>query len=184
MLAEALPAERHVILSADDEFSASIAARTKADVVFAGIEQGRSARAAICARILSGMRFTIHADGQSVEAELPVPGEHMVRNAVLAVAAGRVFGLSLEECAAGLRKLQLTKGRLEQKVIRGIQMLDDTYNANPDSVAAALRTLAQHARRAAGASRCSGAWANSATEAERGHRQRRRSRRARAASTA
>ena len=66
----------------------------------------------------------------------------MVRNAVLAVAAGRVFGLSLEACAAGLRKLQLTKGRLEHKVVRGLQILDDTYNANPDSMSAALRTLA------------------------------------------
>ena len=71
-----------------------------------------------------------------------MPGEHMVGNAMLAVAAGRVFGLSLEECAAGLTHLRLTKGRLELKVIRGIQVIDDTYNANPDSVAAALRTLA------------------------------------------
>ncbi|MGC4073400.1 MAG: cyanophycin synthetase [Nibricoccus sp.] len=39
-------------------------------------------------------------------------------------------------------KLRLTKGRLEQKVIRGIQIIDDTYNANPDSVSCALRTLA------------------------------------------
>jgi UDP-N-acetylmuramyl pentapeptide synthase len=66
----------------------------------------------------------------------------MVRNAVLAVATGRVFGLPLEACAEGLRKLQLTKGRLEHKIVRGIQILDDTYNANPDSMSAALRTLA------------------------------------------
>ena len=80
---------------------------------------------------------------------------HMVRNALLAVAAGRVFGLSLEECAAGLRKLRLTKGRLEQKIVRGIQILDDTYNANPDSVAAALQHAGAACRPRAGASRCS-----------------------------
>jgi UDP-N-acetylmuramoyl-tripeptide--D-alanyl-D-alanine ligase len=92
-----------------------------------------------------------------------------VRNAVLAVAAGRVFGLSLEECAAGLSKLRLTKGRLEQKVIRGIQVIDDTYNANPDSVSAALRTLASMpaaGRRIA----VLGRMGELGVEAERGHR--------------
>ena len=141
MLAEALQPSGALILSAHDEFSASIAARTKADAIFVGIGTGD-----VCASDLrphfSGTRFCLHADGHTVEAELPVPGDHMVQNALLAVAAGRVFGLSLEECAEGLAKLKLTKGRLEHKVIRGIQILDDTYNANPDSVTAALHTLA------------------------------------------
>ena len=141
MLAEALPPSGTLILSALDEFSPSIAARTKADVVLAGIDQGEVFASNLQVNP-TGTKFTLHADGRTAEAELSVPGEHMVRNAVLAVAAGRVFGLSLEECAAGLAKVRLTKGRLEQKVARGIHILDDTYNANPDSVAAALRTLA------------------------------------------
>jgi UDP-N-acetylmuramoyl-tripeptide--D-alanyl-D-alanine ligase len=168
MLAEALPPSGTLILSAHDDFSESIAARTKADVVLAGIRKGE-----VCATDLrpsfSGTKFTLHADGRKTEAELSVPGEHMVRNAVLAVAAGRVFGLSLEECAAGLTKLRLTKGRLEQKVVRGIQIIDDTYNANPDSVAAALRTLASMpaaGRRIA----VLGRMGELGAEAERGHR--------------
>jgi UDP-N-acetylmuramoyl-tripeptide--D-alanyl-D-alanine ligase len=141
MLAEALPPSGTLILCAQDDFSESIAARTRADVVLAGIGKGEVFASDL--RVSpAGTKFTIHADGRSTEAELNVPGEHMVRNAMLAVAAGRVFGLSLDECAAGLTKLRLTKGRLEQKVIRGIQVIDDTYNANPDSVAAALHTLA------------------------------------------
>jgi len=141
MLAEALPPSGTLILSAHDDFSESIAARTKADVVLAGIGQGEVQATELRAHP-GGTKFKLQADGRTAEAELSVPGEHMVRNAVLAVAAGRVFGLSLEECAVGLTKLRLTKGRLEQKLIRGIHILDDTYNANPDSVAAALRTLA------------------------------------------
>jgi UDP-N-acetylmuramoyl-tripeptide--D-alanyl-D-alanine ligase len=78
-----------------------------------------------------------------VEAEIHVPGEHMVRNALLACAAGLSSGLTLADCAAGLRTLDLTKGRLTQKNIGGIQILDDTYNANPDSMSAALVTLAR-----------------------------------------
>jgi UDP-N-acetylmuramoyl-tripeptide--D-alanyl-D-alanine ligase len=141
-LAEALPPSGTLILSAHDDFAEFIAARTKADVVLAGIGKGEVHASEVRVNNTGGTNFKIHADGRTAEAELSVPGEHMVRNALLAVAAGRVFGLSLEESAAGLTKLRLTKGRLEQKVIRGIQVIDDTYNANPDSVAAALRTLA------------------------------------------
>ena len=67
----------------------------------------------------------------------------MVQNALLAVAAGRVFGLSLEECAAGLAAAPLTKARLQIKNIGGVQFIDDSYNANPDSTKAALRTLVE-----------------------------------------
>ncbi|MGB8169909.1 MAG: UDP-N-acetylmuramoyl-tripeptide--D-alanyl-D-alanine ligase, partial [Chthoniobacteraceae bacterium] len=168
MLAEALAPTGTVILSAEDSFSESIAARTKADAIFAGIDRG-DIRASELQPDATGTRFQLSADEQSVSAHLPVPGEHMVRNAVLAAAAGRVFGLSLEECAAGISKLKLTKGRLEQKSVRGIQILDDTYNANPDSMAAALRTLATlpaTGRRIA----VLGAMGELGTEAERGHR--------------
>jgi UDP-N-acetylmuramyl pentapeptide synthase len=65
----------------------------------------------------------------------------MVQNALLAVAAGRAFGLSIEECGAGLAAASLTKARLQIKQIGGVHFLDDSYNANPDSMKAALRTL-------------------------------------------
>ena len=65
----------------------------------------------------------------------------MVQNAILAVAAGRAFGVSLEECAAGLVSAPLAKARLQIREIHGVQFIDDSYNANPDSMKAALRTL-------------------------------------------
>jgi UDP-N-acetylmuramoyl-tripeptide--D-alanyl-D-alanine ligase len=76
-------------------------------------------------------------------AQVPVPGLHMVQNALLAVAAGRAFGLSLEECAEGLAAAPLTKARLQIREIHGVQFMDDSYNANPDSMKAALRTLVE-----------------------------------------
>jgi UDP-N-acetylmuramoyl-tripeptide--D-alanyl-D-alanine ligase len=168
MLAEALPPSGTLILSAHDDFNDVIAARTKADVVLAGIGKGEVFASDLRPHS-GGTKFILHADGRTAAAELAVPGEHMVRNAVLAVATGRVFGLSLEECAAGLKQLRLTKGRLEQKVIRGLQVIDDTYNANPDSVAAALHTLASMpaaGRRIA----VLGRMGELGVEAERGHR--------------
>ncbi len=168
-LAEALQPSGLVILNADDDFSKSIAARTKADAIYCGLSGGD-----VCATDLrqdfNGMKFRLCADDRCVDAELPVPGVHMVRNALLAVAAGRHFGLSLEECVEGLRKLRLTRGRLEQKIIRGVHVLDDTYNANPDSAAAALRTLAEMpctGKRIA----VLGRMAELGAESENGHRQ-------------
>src|SRR6266480_922401 len=58
-------------------------------------------------------------------------------------ADGRAFGLSLEEAAAGLASAPLTKARLQIKEINGVQFLDDSYNANPDSMKAALQTLVE-----------------------------------------
>ena len=54
-----------------------------------------------------------------------------------------MFGLSLEECAVGLASTPLTKARLQIREIDGIQFIDDSYNANPDSMKAALRTLVE-----------------------------------------
>lgn len=141
-LAEAVGAGGTVILNADDQFSEGIAGRTRAKVVFAGIENG-SVRAIEVSQSPTGCEFTILEGAHRCRAQLPVPGIHMVQNAILAVAAGRVFGLSLEDCAAGLASTPLTKARLQIREINGIQFIDDSYNANPDSMKAALRTLVE-----------------------------------------
>jgi UDP-N-acetylmuramoyl-tripeptide--D-alanyl-D-alanine ligase len=141
-LAEAVEPQGTVILNADDSFSAGIAARTRAKVVFAGTTGG-AVRAIEIRQSAEGSEFTIVESAHRCRAQLPVAGSHMVQNALLAVAAGRAFGLSIEECAAGLAAAPLTKARLQIKEIGGVQFLDDSYNANPDSMKAALRTLVE-----------------------------------------
>jgi UDP-N-acetylmuramoyl-tripeptide--D-alanyl-D-alanine ligase len=141
-LAEAIGAEGTVILNADDPFTEGIATRTRGKVILAGTTAG-TIRASEINQSGSGTDFTILEGAHRCRAQLPVPGLHMVQNALLAVASGRVFGLSLEECAAGLVAAPLTKARLQVKEIHGVQFLDDSYNANPDSMKAALRTLVE-----------------------------------------
>src|SRR5947208_2808841 len=141
-LAEAVEPQGTVILNADDPFSEGIAARTRAKVVFAGTTSG-AVRAIEIRQSAEGSEFTIVEGAHRCRAQLPVAGSHMVQNALLAVAAGRAFGLSIEECAAGLASAPLTKARLQIKEIGGVQFLDDSYNANPDSMKAALRTLVE-----------------------------------------
>src|SRR6516162_9469771 len=139
-LAEAVEPQGTVILNADDPFSTGIAARTRAKVVLAGTTGG-TVRAIEIRQSTEGSEFTIIEGAHRCRAQLPVAGSHMVQNALLAVAAGRAFGLSLEECAEGLAAAPLTKARLQIREIGGVQFLDDSYNANPDSMKAALRTL-------------------------------------------
>ena len=141
-LAEAVAPEGTVILNADDPFTETIAARTRAKVVFAGTTGG-TVRAIEIRQSADGSEFTIIEGAHRCRAQLPVAGLHMVQNALLAVAAGRAFGLSIEESAAGLAAAPLTKARLQIKEIGGVHFLDDSYNANPDSMKAALRTLVE-----------------------------------------
>jgi len=141
MLAEALPASGHLMLNASDEFCESIARRCLAPTTTTGIERG-DLTATLLETGFEGTRFRVRAGKEEAEVSLPVPGLHMVENALLALAVGRVFGIPLAVAAQGLAKCSLTKGRLERKTLAGIDFLDDTYNANPDSMRAALRTLA------------------------------------------
>ena len=139
-LAEAVGSSGSVILSAEDDFASQIANRTAARVVPTGLSSG-AVTASNIEMSAEGCRFTVHAGTETVAARVSAPGEHMVRNALLAVAAGLEFGLQLEECAEGLAAARLTGGRLTRRILRGVTVLDDTYNANPDSMDAALDTL-------------------------------------------
>jgi UDP-N-acetylmuramoyl-tripeptide--D-alanyl-D-alanine ligase len=142
MLAEAVGKAGSVILNGDDPFAEGIAKRTGARVILAGINNG-TLRATEIQQSSGGSEFTILEGAHRCRAQLSVPGLHMVQNALLAVAAGRAFGVPLEECAIGLATAPLTKARLQIKEINGVQFLDDSYNANPDSMKAALQTLVE-----------------------------------------
>jgi UDP-N-acetylmuramoyl-tripeptide--D-alanyl-D-alanine ligase len=141
-LAEAVPAGGVVILHANDEFTDSIASRCKAKVLRAGVSGG-DVRATIQDQTAAGTLFALaFPDGSNVEVVLPIPGEHMVANAALAAACAWHHGISAEEIAEALAAVKLTKGRVQIKNLRGILFLDDSYNANPDSMRAGIQTLA------------------------------------------
>jgi len=139
MLGEVLPAGAVLVLPAEDEFTLSLAARTKARVVLVGSPDGLHAEN--LRPSARGLDFDLVGGGERVAAHLPVTGEHMVRNALLAVSAGLELGLSLRECASGLAATKLSARRLACLDVRGVTVLDDSYNANPDSMVAALHAL-------------------------------------------
>jgi UDP-N-acetylmuramoyl-tripeptide--D-alanyl-D-alanine ligase len=80
----------------------------------------------------------------AISAQLQVPGTHNVRNALAACAVAVAFGVKPVSVSAGLRAFAGVKGRMQRKSgTRGALLIDDTYNANPDSAMAALDVLAQ-----------------------------------------
>ena len=141
VLAESVSEEGTVVLNAGDDFADWIAGRCQAQVVTVGFEKGQI-RARDIKHGLDGEEFTVATLKDEHRVRLPVVGEHMVLNALQAVAIGLTFGLSLAECAAGLTKTALPSGRLQVKALGEISIVNDAYNANPDSMIAALRTVA------------------------------------------
>lgn len=89
------------------------------------------------------MAFRLVTPQGAVHAQLPLPGRHNVMNALAAAAAGIALGLTPEQIAAGLASVAPVAGRLAWLTTReGARLLDDSYNANPTSLRAALELLA------------------------------------------
>lgn len=90
---------------------------------------------------IEGIKFTAVCDGEKAEVRLPVPGRHNAVNAGLALAVGKRLGVSLREGAACLAGAELTGSRLKKIEGKNVTIIDDTYNANPDSMKSALDVL-------------------------------------------
>ena len=142
-VARCLPEDGFMIFPADCDYADMIRRSTRAACIECGIDSG-TVRAENPVSTENGTRFTLSIPDFCREVvELPVHGRHMVANALLAAAAGWVAGLAKEQIVSGLNRAQLTGGRLHCTRSNGILVVDDTYNANPDSMQAALHTAAE-----------------------------------------
>lgn len=142
-LARALPEDGILFIPANCDYHEFLRQRTKAALVPVG--EGRGIVRAENLRLepdRSHFTLVIEGDGHA-EVCLPIPGRHMVTNALLAAAAGWKLGLPPCEIAAGLHEVKISGGRLARRVVNGVTIIDDTYNANPESMAAAIETLAE-----------------------------------------
>lgn len=89
-----------------------------------------------------GIEFHLHSKKKNEKYRIGIPGLHNSLNAALAVAAGLSVGVDMEQAASGLAKVAAADKRLNILQIRGIKIIDDSYNASPDSMKAALDVLA------------------------------------------
>lgn len=104
----------------------------------------RDVRADDVAVTASGTTFVVTADGQSLPVRLRVLGEHHVMNALAAIATATALGVSLEHAVERVETVEIAeRWRMQPLGSDRVRIINDAYNASPDSMAAALRTLAQ-----------------------------------------
>ncbi|MDQ4108207.1 MAG: UDP-N-acetylmuramoyl-tripeptide--D-alanyl-D-alanine ligase [Actinomycetota bacterium] len=139
---EALGADGVAILNADDPVVVAYADRCLGRVVTFGSGAHADVRAEHVSLGPDGRAvFRLAADGTNAEVRLAVPGEHMVSNALAAVAVGRELWVPPDDAALALAEAAVSRWRMETFTTEwGVRILNDAYNANPESTAAALRT--------------------------------------------
>lgn len=141
-LAEAVPAGGFCAMPARDDYYDFVRSRVRCEMIPVGIGVGSVRAESLAADADGRMTFDLVSGmDAAVRISLPVRGEHMVVNALLAAAVGLRRGLSSATIAEALSGVQITGGRLQEKRVRGCVVIDDSYNANPDSMHAALKTL-------------------------------------------
>ncbi|MGE5673813.1 MAG: UDP-N-acetylmuramoyl-tripeptide--D-alanyl-D-alanine ligase [Mycobacterium leprae] len=145
-LVRGLPADGAAVLNADDPLVAAMAGESPCKVWFYGFEAEGKGERWVTARDIrregeTGQRFTLVTPWGEAEAYLPAPGRHNVLNAMAAAAVGLELGMTLQEAAEGLAQYVPSGSRMRILNVGGVRLLDDTYNAAPASVIAALGVM-------------------------------------------
>jgi len=146
-LLEHIPAEGFALLPGDSQLAREQARRCHGQVLFFGLEPGLDIYAQEVRREGAGNRFTVVMGDIRQEVYLPLPGQHNIQNALAAFGVGILLGVQPEQAAAGLAQVTLSAMRMDIKeaTINGgaVTIINDVYNANPDSTCAALQSLAE-----------------------------------------
>ncbi len=138
-LLRAVPADGLCVVDGDDARLAEIVPELAGRVARVGLGEDNDLRATAIQRLPGGgTSFRVTRGGETWGAELSLPGEHQVRNALVALALGEANGVPLVDGIERLREFAGVDGRLVASVHAGVTVVDDTYNANPSSVEAAL----------------------------------------------
>lgn len=133
------------IINADDTY-AGLWKKLAGDnrIVSFGFAVHAEVRAEDLQSTAEGNCFTLLTPDGSATVNLPLPGRHNIANALAAAAAGHALGLGVAAIADGLQKVERPKGRVAiHTTASGTRLIDDTYNANPTSLAAAMALLAK-----------------------------------------
>jgi len=142
---DALPEDGIAIINADDAFAELFAARVPGRRILRfALEASADIRAHKIQAQPDGSRFGLLTPQGEAEIWLPLPGRHNVSNALAAAALALAAGASLDAVVAGLSEAAPVKGRMYRHHLgNGAVLIDDSYNANPGSLAAAIGALAQ-----------------------------------------
>ena len=143
-LVESLPEDGVAILNYDDPFVRKMAEQTKAGVLFYGLNPEADLWADQVEGLgLEGIRFRLHYRNETLHLRVPMLGQHSVHTALRAAAVGLADNLEWEEIISGLRFGHMQLRLVAVRSRSGALLLDDTYNASPQSTLAALNLLGE-----------------------------------------
>lgn len=142
-LLEHIPASGFAVLNAQSPYIYKQVARCPGKVIFFGTASNLDIYARDIRISNEGSAFTVEAEGRSFNIFLPLPGLHNILNALSVIGAALELGFTAGEITEGLAKITLSGSRLEIIDLKGVTVINDTYNANPSSVKAALEALAE-----------------------------------------
>jgi len=141
-LLEKIKPDGTAVLNADDERVMKVAKNALGETIFFGMSEQATIRANSIVEKEFGISFNLLFPTETVSVDLHIHGDFMVSNALAASAVGHLAGLSARDIQAGLEAFRPTPGRMNVlQTTKGIHVVDDSYNANPGSMEAALITL-------------------------------------------
>ncbi len=129
------------VLNGDDKYLATLEGKLKLDAIFYGVEGERPYQVTQMEPMKGGIRCQVKTPQETFTAEVPALGAHMAYAVLAATVVGEHFGMKGAEIAAGIAKFVPTKMRMNVIKKGDITILNDTYNANPQSMRAALEVL-------------------------------------------
>jgi UDP-N-acetylmuramoyl-tripeptide--D-alanyl-D-alanine ligase len=143
-LVQSLPPDGWAVLNYDDPLVQEMAKKTQAHVFYYGLDPPADLWADnIDSLGLDGIRFKLHFGGEILHLHVPMIGRHSVQTVLRAAAVGLVEGLTWQEIIEGLHSSTTQLRLVALRTSSGALILDDTYNASPDSTLAALTLLAE-----------------------------------------
>ncbi len=142
-LVDFIGSQGHCVLNAQDRWTPRMKSRCRGQIHLYGFSAEAVLRAEDIRYNGKQSLFTMVHGPDRVTVTLPYPGEHHVLDALAAAACGRILGISLEDCARGLQQARLSGNRMHfLPGLSGATVINDCYNANPDSTRASLEVLA------------------------------------------
>lgn len=132
-----------VFVNGDDDMLVGLKLKEGERLIHFGMQPANEIYASeVCSRGLRGSTAVLHMEGESFPIEIPLPGEHMILDALAAAGVGKQLGLTSREIQEGIRRAHSVDGRSHVILLKDEVLIDDCYNANPTSVHAALDMLA------------------------------------------
>ncbi|MBI2341276.1 MAG: UDP-N-acetylmuramoyl-tripeptide--D-alanyl-D-alanine ligase, partial [Deltaproteobacteria bacterium] len=142
-LFEAMDPDGTIVVNAEDPWVVSLSKKYKGNKIYFGMQNNCDVRfGRMISEGLDKVGLTFYVGEKEYSMTLPVPGVHNVMNALAAVSAGIAAGASADSMISGLENFSKMKMRMERvQLANGVQLINDSYNANPSSMHAAFRTV-------------------------------------------